>query len=429
MASPLKLIIRELEIPYCGGQPFKGRIFSGNPSRLRPRDVPLDKWCASIVRLSTDQWKSRVCVPSSLLLTQEMRREYSTATNGRGYLNLVDDIGTIADDGFDSPARDVREIIECLTRGDDVLILSRTRKISGFLPAILFRLFDPRCHILKILWTIDHSGYEITNGQRGYIAGLSDAEHLQWLSAMHCNVDQRSWEVDDVVIGDDDDKEASSATHENDQLSQQLKFARTQLKAIGGELLSEISYEMLDLTNFLTECEKHPLLGNVAYLGFLSIGYRFCDASKFLAALGHECLVIKPNAENVKKLARPDVESMQHKAATYQAQFFHLADQLEHYRNCSFGYLTCDLDVLAGHPEVAKVKGVADSVKLIRDEIQRFGERLEEITALAQRLSKNLNIEEAAPPPKKDRDWKAMQAMVRQCIDASFGNSRDSNPE
>ena len=189
MTSPLKLIIKELEVYY--GQTFKGRIFTGNPSRGKPRDVPLDEWCASIVRLSALQWKSRVCIPRSFFSSQEKRHDYLTQPDRPRYLALVDDLGSIGECQPSTPADDVREIIECLTRGDDILILSQTRKISGFLPAILAKLCHSNWHVIKLLWTLEHHGYEITEGQRGYIVGLRDAVWLHSLNSEHDDFDSK----------------------------------------------------------------------------------------------------------------------------------------------------------------------------------------------------------------------------------------------
>jgi len=429
MAVPLKLIIDELEMPYGSGQRFKGRIFSGNPSRIKPRDVTLDEWYATILRLAASQWKSHICIPYSLLSNQGKHHEYSTEHDQPRYLDLMDDLGSISDDGSGSPASDIIEIIVCLTRGEDILILSQTRKISGFLPAILVRLCHPRLHILKLLREIEHSGYEITAAQRGYIAGLSDAEWLQEQSAMRGDLGSKDREVYDDDTNDVKNDNASAPFDENARLSLHAERASIQLKAIGNELLNELCYETMDLQFFFGELEKHPTLGDEALCGYLSITYRFCDAFKFLATFGGEVLAACGELKRLQHQETPAVVDFRLLLATYQQRFILIADQLESFSGGTFGFLPHDLDFLCGHPQVTQVKGMVDSVKLIRDQVQSCGDRVYEIAELARHLGKCLNIKEAPPSPKKDRDWKAMKAMLRQCIDASFGSSQYGEPE
>ncbi len=182
MNRPVTLNIHELRYPFSEHL-SKGRLLAGTPSRNKPRDMSPLEWCACIVKLATAEDACRLAIPLSFW-----------PDGGRGYggdallphISVPDQPVNVNSVEWETPRRSVEEIVDALKRGEDVLVLSATKTISGFIPAILGSLTHPDCHIEKMLWPIQHDGYVLTPAQRGYIAGLLDFDRLKQL-----NLEQR----------------------------------------------------------------------------------------------------------------------------------------------------------------------------------------------------------------------------------------------
>jgi ADP-ribose pyrophosphatase YjhB (NUDIX family) len=198
-------------------------------------------------------------------------------------------------------------------------------------------------------------------------------------------------------------------------LTQQINTAHMHLKNIGNELMNEISLELMDLAGVLSDCEELPE-ANITIGCMASITYRLCDVFKFTATLGYEAITatkLPPTSASRIGSAVPLNEEL----ATYQAQLGHIADQLEALYNSHLTFLPCDLEVLIGHPEITQSQELSEIIKGIQVQLGEVNERLDEISTFARQISQLENLEdEPAFPANKDRDWKAMTAMLTQCV-------------
>jgi hypothetical protein len=298
--------------------------------------------------------------------------------------------------------REIRSIIECLMQGQDVLVLSASKKISGFLPVVLRCLVEPQGHIVKIMYSTEGA---LTADQRGYIAGLVDAQYLVGSSILR--------DIDKIVGGENyyDDEKFSLEPENVSLLEQQLLYVRSYLDEIGRELFHEITLELKALTDFLTECEEHPNV-DITLGSFASIGYRLCDVYKETSTLGYDAI------KTFRELEQSVLSKSQYpeQLAMIQTQLMKIADQLEHICNNKMCFLTCDLEVLRGHPEVAEASELSNSLKLINEQLSEIQGYMEQVTTEARQFSEMQDSAFKPALPKENKDWHAARVILEQCV-------------
>ena len=218
-----------------------------------------------------------------------------------------------------------------------------------------------------------------------------------------------------------------SPEFETQALAKFVDMTREHLKEIGAELLQEISPELMDLTELLGECEGHPG-ANITIGGMASIGYRLCDIFKFTGKLGYEAITATKNTP-AESSETGSVASLNEELATYQAHLGHIADQIIELNDSLLTFIPCDLTVLEGHPEITQAKDLLEIIKQIDDQFSAVSERIYEIGIAARQISQLESIdEEPELPIKKDRDWRAMTAMLAQCVEAAIQTGEQKEP-
>lgn len=212
-------------------------------------------------------------------------------------------------------------------------------------------------------------------------------------------------------------------------LERHVEQTRSCLETIGHELLSEISPELMNLAGFLSECENHPGV-DITIGAMASITYRMCDVFKATGMLGYNALTVIKDKSATESSQENTTQNLIKRLALYQAQLSDIADRLAFLNDSNLTFLPCDLDVLRGHPEVAQVTDLAETIKLICDQFSDISARLEEIGITARQHSETV-IEDVDEPPvaaKQDRDWRALQAVLEGCLKASLERSQSAPP-
>ena len=419
----MKLKTQELEMPWGLGI-LKGRLLVATPTRSKPRNVSADDWCSRILATAEVDRKFHLVIPCSFWPDGKPchGEPTSTFTEFRRF-DVMDAFCGAEEYRPDTPFDSIREIIDCLMKGDDVLVLSATKKIPGFLPAVLSRILEPDVHIVKLWWPIIcGSGYELSLFQLGYLYGLTDALLYAELDVIRKH----------VLAGDEGQYgkayEPTGLPDNIEFLEKQSYLTCSNLESIGRELFEEITPELIGLVEFLSECESHPAV-DVTVGSFASIGYRLCDVFKATATLGTEALNAIKNSQQKQVASSCSALLLSEQLATYQAHLGNIADQLDYLYSSSLCFLSCDLDVLRGYPEVAEISGLSDTVKLIGDQLMKIQDRMDEIGAAARHLSQIEDIDEVPRVNRKiDRDWKAMRAMLEQCLQISREKLRSDEP-
>lgn len=182
MPPPLKLIVEELDIPWGRDLSFSGHLYAGMPSRNKPKQTSPAAWCSEVLSLAVQPAGAYLVIPESFWpeASQNRRVEDLIGWKPPHHIRLPDRLDGAVE--AETPDYAVGDIVERLRDGGDVLILSSSKTISGFVPAILGMLADPSCHIAKVLWPIENGrGYSLTPAQRGYLAGLYGAARLRAL--------------------------------------------------------------------------------------------------------------------------------------------------------------------------------------------------------------------------------------------------------
>ncbi len=217
-----------------------------------------------------------------------------------------------------------------------------------------------------------------------------------------------------------------SPDFENQVLAKLVKKTHAHLKDIGNELMNEITLELMDLAALLGECDEHPA-ANITIGGMASIVYRICEVFKFTGKLAHEAITVTGKSPAAFSEVG-SVASLNEELATYQAHLGQIADQIDELYSSLLTFIPCDLSVLEGHPEISQTKDLLEIIKQIDDQFCAVSARLEEIGILARQISQFGSLEEEHPiPTKAYRDWRAMTAMLAQCISTAV--NRDEIPE
>lgn len=400
MSHALKLIVTEIELPWISRLPFPGTLYAGTPSRNKPKQIDAVQWCADILNLAEKRGKAHLVIQESFWPKASGADDEIRSTLTSSHHLTCFDLPEGQTHGI-TPQKCVAQIVQNMKDAEDVLILCSTTKISGFIPAILSMLVEPDCHIEKVLWPIEHgAGYVLTPAQRGYLAGLYDAADLRSLGLKSSgNSQSGDQEIEsEFVIAD-----ADLAL-----LQKNILWTQDQLKLFGSELFHEISSELIEITNFLTECQEHPSV-DVTLGGMASVSYRLCEVFKETASIGLDALTAAEDAS----AAFPS-NQCQSRLADLRGSHGQIVERLGRLYDSTITFIPCDLDVLLGHPEISNDKHLHKTIKLIADQLDEVFTRLDEISAVT------LNISHAVTPEpasfKKDRDWTAMQAMLAHCV-------------
>lgn len=400
MAQQLKLKIHEVDIPWPLPWPFKGRLLAGTPSRNKPRATSMAAWSGQIVELATQQSKAYLAIPDSFWQL-DIEQDEDVRNKSTPYIRIKDNPGANPPQILDLDGS-LSDIIQHLTDGEDVLILSAARKISGFIPALFSMLSDQSGHIEKILYPIEHGGYVLTQQHRGYLRGIYDAKSIRALNLDCANADANGrW-------NDGENGVAPLSEESIGHLQKDIYWTRDQLQSLAGELFNEITPELMDIAQFLSECEEHP--GADTTVGAMaSITYRLCDVFKETANIGREALDVTEGEWS----EIPDYQ-LGSRLAKLRGGHTLIAERLARLYDSALCFIPCDLDVLLGHPEITSAKHLQQTVKLIADQIEKIFGRLDDMRVVA--LNINQTCPEEQEPCKKDRDWKAVQAMLETCL-------------
>lgn len=186
----IELVVEEIKVPSLG--PVQGQLFAAAASISKLSHIEKTDWAFGILgavlrKGGVGVKKPVLAIPRSFwpLGTNELVEQ--AATVGFEYIDLLDewvDHQDLMDDWdkphvlkYMTPIESVRQILDRLRRGDDVIVLSHTKKISDFVRAILFLVsLSHREHPAKV-WEGLAQGrsVELTQFQRGYVSGLANA--------------------------------------------------------------------------------------------------------------------------------------------------------------------------------------------------------------------------------------------------------------
>lgn len=408
MTSKLKLIVREIEIPWGAGLPFTGQLYAATPSRNKPRGVSDSDWCATLLDLATKRGKAYYAIPDSFWSKSFQEESGQISVSRTPFWFRVPDLqnGTTS---AGTPADSIGEFVDHLRYGDDVAIIFPTTKISGLIPAIFSMLAAPDCHLEKILWPIEQGcGYTLTTAQRGYLAGLYDSDRL------------RSLGLATDLFGSEKDEEQLDISDESlELLKKNIYWTEDRLHSLGNELFHNITSELMDLTNFLTECEEHPSV-DVTLGAMASISNRLCEVFKETSQIGLGALHSVESGMN----GLPS-HLLDSRLTDLRAAHGLIAERLGKVYESTVTFIPCDLQVLQGHPEIANNAPLLKTIQLIDQQLDAIFGTLDEIRVTAYKISQAVPSEPL--PLDKGRDWKAMQAMLAECVQTCLEKA-DSEP-
>jgi hypothetical protein len=183
--------LEELYVPLL---PFDGwgRLYSATPNKAKPNHMSGEEWTTSLLvaffGITTASFpghgrKFELVLQSSLwesiVKTQALQESFyerQQITKPISLLKVTDEFCGTENFNPETPIESIGKIFDALKSGIDIFVFSCSEKISGFIPAVLSRISDSQCHIVK-LWhpIIIGQGYELTPFQLGYLYGLTDA--------------------------------------------------------------------------------------------------------------------------------------------------------------------------------------------------------------------------------------------------------------
>lgn len=183
----IEMFFQEIQIPRFGST--QGRLLAANPAFSKPSNITKEQWALCLLhnfrnqnceKNSDEDWLSNkyvLAVPSSILRLcagEYEKLEAYAKSEGIEYIVMRDDWNGPRDYDFAPPMESMQQIIDNLRRGNDVIILSQTKTISDFVPAVLHLVADEHnSHPAKLWCSIAQDvGVELTEFQRGYVYGL-----------------------------------------------------------------------------------------------------------------------------------------------------------------------------------------------------------------------------------------------------------------
>jgi len=186
----LKLQELRIECPRSGSP--TGKLFAATPLKSKPRSTSAAQWALDILHsfsASTAKLAASADIGTNFHLAiprsywGDGKAECSAIPEGvlqegafPRFIDVMDCFVAYGDYYMPSPDKGIAEIQAAVTKSENVVLLSATTRISGFVPVMLARIFLPNENILKIWYPIIHGhGYELTPFQLGYLYGRSTA--------------------------------------------------------------------------------------------------------------------------------------------------------------------------------------------------------------------------------------------------------------
>jgi hypothetical protein len=191
-------IFQEIQIPKFGLT--QGKLLSAGPSYSKPLVIDKKDWVVSLFnnvvkQVTREARKPVLAVPRSFWPLRMGALLDQVEFEGYQSIDVMDECGEINNADPMTMMNSIREIIDRLQDGQDVVVLSHTRKISGFIPALLMCVSLPHLEDPTKYWytLVREQGLELTPFQVGYIHGLYDASGpfglMQLRSEHHSEVD------------------------------------------------------------------------------------------------------------------------------------------------------------------------------------------------------------------------------------------------
>lgn len=409
MTQPTQLKFEELSINYAS-QPFGGKLLVATPSRNRPSNKSEADWCNSVAELILDHPQYQWVIPRGFWAEGQRPWEGCGSWELPPHIALHDFTCDYAPEIERLPSEVFHEVIDLLKNGQDLAVLSSTTRPSIFAHLAIHYILQPYAYSMEktLNWADSTDRFELCKAQRAYLLGLDDgfSQAARLEEALHGSED---W------LSDQDGSPEPASSWENDLLRKDNYALEQQIKSFSHELLSEISPELISLTQFLNECEDAPNMV-VSTGGMASIGYRLCEVFKETGNLGYE-LSAEAKAETAADYgANENIGDLKYAREALHSRFGLLADRLERLDAVFLSFLHCDFAVLQDHPEVMGSIGVSETIKLIAVQFDEITDRLVEIGLQAREIQCAPLGQFAPRPEKKDRDWLAVQALLADCL-------------
>ncbi|QIE30285.1 NUDIX hydrolase [Caballeronia sp. SBC2] len=414
MPSTLKLNIQAATLPY--DYPFDGQLWIGTPSRNRPRNGQT-AWCNALLESAYAPDKWYLSIPTSFWpdeLTSDGNNEEMELAHPP-HIKIADRFGTEETIRGDTPGYDLCNVVELLMAGKDVLVLSPSKKPSGFIPALFVLLIEPHCNIEKVLWPIQHDGYQLAPAQIGYLAGMSDStviatldlrkrlgKHFESIKHLHALLPPTK----SIVA----ESGAQQPLEDNALAYKPAHYVRHTLEKIGQELSGEITETLVGLSDFISGYHEHPgILDSTG--SFASISYRLCDGFKGTATLGYR---IEQHVQATQHLGEGGLYARQ--LAADKLFIGSVADEFKHLVNGILGFLSPDIDTLQYHPEVAQDTGMLETLRLIGTQLDFLSNQVGDIRTSLEELQNYTYPVESYSTKQHDSSAEALQAFIDDCI-------------
>ncbi|KKJ95567.1 hypothetical protein PK34_13740 [Stutzerimonas stutzeri] len=166
-----RLKIQEMELPY-GADSFKGRLFVGTPTCGKPRAVTAEQWRRQVLTAAEASSFKYLVVPLSFWLDELLPE---SVCRGPRYVHVMDTAAGVEQLCTETPAQGLHAVSQLLSEGQDLLLVSASKKIPGFIPAGLTQMSAPEIHVVKIWYpTVVSQEYVLTPFQIGYLAGRGE---------------------------------------------------------------------------------------------------------------------------------------------------------------------------------------------------------------------------------------------------------------
>jgi|GEM_PF-1632768 len=189
----VNLKIQDLMPSYWDATQFKGRLLVATPTMLKPKDISSKKWATAILEAISEHGKFHLAIPLSFWSKKWKTAPIQEEERAPHWIELVDAFSESDYAQGLTPMHSIREIIEVLASGNNVLIPSSSEKISGFVPAML-TMISHDSHPEKIWYPTLYSSeirHELTQFQFGYIYGMCDVNYSFGLSSLRETYFQR----------------------------------------------------------------------------------------------------------------------------------------------------------------------------------------------------------------------------------------------
>lgn len=179
MNVKVEIQIQEIRIAYGTGSAVTGKLFAANPVGKKPDTMPADTWAISLVTAASEKQNYLLAVPASFWPSGVSKSDVDTALVGIQWVSVMDQLDKISSANGQTPTRSLLQVVKALKDGKDVLLLSSSDEISGFVPAIISKVLHPTAHVEKIAYPIvEGMGYPMTQFQIGYLYGMANANVL-----------------------------------------------------------------------------------------------------------------------------------------------------------------------------------------------------------------------------------------------------------